>query len=192
MSTARPKSLTIIAALLVLLALASLTSTLTSSVFFVGAGPQGVLGNRTQGGNFQGNAGNVPGNGNFQPGQNGNSQGGANFQGRRAAGGFNLFSITRSLGLDPQIMRYINLGFAIVGLALLLVSAYGVWKQKRWALNLAMVLALVFLISALPGLFSIGGRFVNWMRIVTDVVNVAASAPILALGILPSVRDFVS
>jgi hypothetical protein len=186
MSTARPKSLTTIAVLLIVLAVASLISTLSTSLL-AGAGPQGAFtGNRTQGGNFQpGQNNNAQGGGNF-------TQGNGNFQGRGNTGGFNLFSITRSLGLNPQIIRYVNIGIALIGLALLLASAYGVWKQKRWALNLAMVLALVFLIGALPGLFSIGGRFINWLRIVTDVVNIAASAPILAMGILPSVRDFVS
>jgi hypothetical protein len=191
MSTERPKSLTTIAVLLIILALVSLISTVSTS-FFVGVRPQGALTNNRQGGNAQGG-------GNFQPGQNDNGQnsgnfqqGNGNFQGRRTTGGFNLFSITRSLGLDTSIIRYLNIGIAVIGLILLGLSAYGVWKQKRWALNLAMVLALIFLVSALPGLFSISGRFLNWLRIVTDVVNVLASAPILVLGILPSVRDFVS
>jgi uncharacterized membrane protein len=186
MSTTRPKSLTTIAVLLIVLSVASLTSTLFTSIFIPGTRPQGTLReNQTQGGNGQGNNGNLQGGNNFP-------QGNGNFQGRRNVGGFNLFSVTRALGLDAQVIRYISLGIAIIGLILLLLSAYGVWKQKRWALNLAMVLALVFLIAALPGLFAVGGRNINWLRIVLDVVNVAASAPILFLGILPSVRDFVS
>jgi uncharacterized membrane protein (DUF2068 family) len=72
-----------------------------------------------------------------------------------------------------------------------MLCAFGVWKQKRWALNLAMVMALIFLIGAAPGLFSMGGRNINWLRTSINALNTAASLVILFLGILPSVRDSV-
>jgi hypothetical protein len=184
MFAAKPKPILIIAGLLVVLALLSGTSALTSRVGFTRTRQPGALtGNNTQGGNggnFQGGNGN---NGNFQGG-NGNN---GNFQAR---GGTNAFgSIFRVLG--PSFI-YISIGITVLGILLSLLSAWGVWKQKKWALNLAMVLALLFLVAALPGLFSLGGRNINWLRTSITVLNLIASAPILVLGILPSVRDFVS
>ncbi len=185
MLTARPKPIMIIAGLLVVLALLSGTSALTSRTGFTRIRQPGATG-----GNFQGGNGN---NGNFQGGNgnNGNFQGGngnnGNFQAR---GGTNAFSsIFRLLG--PSF-GYISIGITVLGIVLSLLSAWGVWKQKRWGLNLAMVLALLFLVAALPGLFSLGGRNINWLRTSITVLNLIASVPILVLGILPSVRDFVS
>jgi len=161
---------------------------------FAGGGgtrPQGGANGATgAGGNFQGRNGGAAG-GNFQGGN-----GGAGFGGRGGAG-FNLFSVTRTLGLNPQSMVYINLGIAIIGILLLAWCAYGVWQQKKWALNLAMLLGLLFLLGALPGLFS-GfnfGRFFNWMaglRLGVNILEVIAGVVILVLGILPSVRDSYS
>ena len=181
--------------MLLLLAVVSSVSTLTSRIGF-GANRQFGNGTPPAGGNFQGNNGNVPGqggNGNFQ-GNNGNFQGNnGNFQNRRIAGGFgffNLFSLTRSLGLSFQVLGIINLVVPVLGIALLLVSAYGVWKQKKWGLNLATLLGLLFLLGALPGLFFIGGRNINWLRTGLTVLSALASLPILALSFLPSVRDY--
>ena len=184
MLSAKPKPLLIIAGLLIVLALLSGTSALTSRTGFTRTRQPGT------GGNFQGGNGN---NGNFQggttqdgTGTNGNAPGG-NFQAR---GGTNpLGSIFRVLG--PSFI-YISIGITVLGIILSLLSAWGVWKQKRWGLNLAMVLALLFLVAALPGLFSLGGRNINWLRTSITVLNLIASVPILVLGILPSVRDFVS
>ena len=105
-------------------------------------------------------------------------------------GGFNLFSITRSLGLSPQVMIYFNIGLPVLGVLLLLLSAFGIWKQKGWGLNLATLLGLIFLAGAVPGFFSLGGRNVNWLRSGLNIASAAATLPILALSFLPSVRDY--
>ncbi|RPH60299.1 MAG: hypothetical protein EHM81_06540 [Chloroflexi bacterium] len=182
MSTTRPNNITIIAVSLIILALISASSLLTTPSMFGGTRPQGrIPGNPPSGGNAQGD------NGNFQ----GQGQGG-NVRQRNNTGGFNLFSITRTLGLGGQVMGYINIGIAVAGAALTLLSAWGVWKQKRWALNLAMIIAVICLIGAVPGLFSIGGRFINWFQVGQRALSTAASLVILFLGILPSVRDSVS
>ncbi len=83
------------------------------------------------------------------------------------------------------------MGIAIIGIALALVAAFFIWKQRRWALNLGIVLAILFLLGALPGLFSLGGRFVDWIPTSLNVLKVLASIPVIVLGILPSVRDSV-
>jgi hypothetical protein len=197
-STSRPKTIFAIIILLIVLALVSGTSLATTRNVLNGA-------NRRQGnGNTQGNANN---NGNFQ-GNNGGTQGGtdgannggnntgnnagnnANSQRRGNQGIFNLFGITRSLGLNFQVIQYVSLGFQVLGIVLLLLSAYGVWKQQKWGLNLGMLLAFVFLLGALPALFSLGGRTINWLRTGLNLTSLAASLPVLALSMLPSVRDY--
>jgi len=103
-------------------------------------------------------------------------------------GGFNLFGVVRTLGLGAQTIWVLTLGFAALELALLLLSAYGVWKLKHWGLNLAMLVVVFVLIGAMPGLFA-GGRLFNLWRFAANLLNVSAAVGILALGILPSVRD---
>ncbi len=199
MLTAKPKQIMIITVLLVVLALVSITSVATSRLGFTrrtgGANIQGGNtqgGGTTGGGNFQGGGtdtgGGTNGGGNFQGSGN---AGGGNFAGR-GGGGFNAFSLVRNFGINPQYIIYISLGFTILGIVLALLSAFGVWKQKRWGLNLAMLMALIFLVGAVPGLFTLGGRNLNWLRISTTILNVVASTPVLVYGILPSVRDLFS
>ena len=195
-TTSRPKTITIILVLLLIMAVVS-----TASAVSTRFGSGGNRGNRPAGGTGQG-TGN--GTGNFQ----GNNNSGGNSQGNNGAGqtdngggtgttqrrntqaGFNLFNITRSLGLNPQVMVYVSLGFTILGILLVLLSAYGIWKQKIWGLNLATLMALIFLIGAVPALFTSGGRFINWLRIGENVLSTLAALPILGLSFLPSVRDY--
>lgn len=196
MLAAKPKPILIIASLLIVLALLSGTSALTSRIGFARTRQPGAFNsNNAQGGNFQGNNGNNAPGGNFQGGNGGNFQGGntpgGNFQGR-GGGGFNAFTIFRTAGINPQVFGYISIGVTILGILLALLSAYGVWKQKRWGVNLGMVIALLFLLGAMPGLFALGGRNVNILRTSLTVLSLLASVPILVLSILPSVRDYLS
>lgn len=179
MSTTRSKSIVFIVIALVVLALISTTSTLTNRIALTRTRQPGAAGN------FQGGTNN---GGNFQNNNN-NNGGGGNFQGR--GGGFNAFTLFRTAGINPQVIGYFTTGITILGIVLALLSAYGVWKQKRWGLNLGMVIALLFLVGALPGLFTLGGRNINWLRTSLNILSLVASVPVLVLGILPSVRDEV-
>jgi hypothetical protein len=184
----KPRSLVIVAALLVLLALLSTTSTLNNYFGFTRRQPGAFTANGAAGGNFQG--GNNNGTGNAQGGNNNRTGGaGGNFQGR---GGNNIFSLFRTSGINFQVIGYVSQGLTILGILLALLSAFGVWKQKKWGLNLGMVIALLFLIGAAPGLFTLGGRNINWLRTTITILSVLASVPVLVYGILPSVRDSVS
>ncbi len=174
LTNSRPKTILVIMVMLLVLALVSATSLITTRIGF------GVP-NRLPGA--------FPGGAESFQGDN-NGAAGGNFQNRRSPTGFNLFSITRSLGLSPQLLIYVNIGLPLLGIALLLTSLYGIWKQKIWGLNLATLLGLIFLAGALPGLFSLGGRSINWLRIVTPILSAAATLPILLLSFLPSVRDY--
>ena len=172
MSVPQSKSLIAISVLLLLLAVFSVVSIFTTQVGVMGRQQGGSPGNFTTDGNAPQRRNNNSQN------QNGNFQNdGGNFQRRNNAGGFNLFSITRSLGIDGPVLGYISVGFsALMGL-LCLASAFGVWKEKRWALNLALVLAALAFLGALPGLFS-GGRFFDWLRITQTIFNLGAGAAI--------------
>jgi hypothetical protein len=190
LANSRPKTITVILSMLVLLAVVSAVSTATQRIGFGNARgnrPTAGLGTGQPGGNNgtgTGTGTGQQGNGNFQGG-------GGNFQNRGpAGGGFNMFTILRMFGLGPQALIYINIAIPVIGILLLLGSAYGIWKQKIWGLNLATVLGLLFLVAGLPALFSIGGRNINWLRIGLNALSVVATLPILALSFLPSVRDY--
>jgi hypothetical protein len=146
-------------------------------------------GNFQSDGNFQGGNNNPrSGNGNFQPGD-------GNFQRRGGLGVLSLFGAARGLGINFQYIRYVSLAIGILGIVLTIIAAVFVWKQKRWALNLAIVLAILFLLGALPGFFTFGGRFFSFLTVLTSSANILkglATLPIIVLGILPSVRDSVS
>jgi hypothetical protein len=186
----RPKSLNTVVILLVVLAVLSAVLPLLN--LGRAAGFQ-----RPQGGQFQGggnfNNGGGP-NGNFNNGAGGNDTNGGNGNFRNGGGGgFNAFGIMRSLGLGGQFFGIISTGITVIGILLVLLSAYGVWKQKRWGLNLALVLGILFLLSALPGLFAL--RFFNFLGVIRWVLDAgrAGIAVVIAfMCILPSVRDFAS
>lgn len=191
MSTARPKTIIFIAIALVILALISTTLALTNRLnvgrvrqpgTFTGNSANG--GNLNNGGNTQGGA--TDNGGNFQ----GNTpNGGGNFQGR--GGNNNVFSIFRNLGINFQVIGYVTTGFTVLGILLALLCAYGVWQQKKWGLNWGMVIAVLFLIGALPTLFALGGRNLNLLRTSLNLLSLVGSVCILVLGVLPSVRDSV-
>ena len=200
----RTKSIITIVVLLALLAVLSVTSAVTTGQFggFGRGGARGGFNGTPRpgfngtpgapGGNFQGGGGGGAGGGGGGAGGGfgGGAGGGGGFAGRAGGGGFNTFAITRQLGISPLVIVYAGIAVTIIGILLALLCAFGVWKQKKWALNLAMLIALLFLIGALPGFFA-GGRF-NLLRTAIEVLSVCASAVILVMGILPSVRDTVS
>jgi hypothetical protein len=218
--TARPKSVLIIFIMLLLLAVASAVTVGTSLIprsGFNAAGGRQFVPRSTPGPgtpqsradaasgtpapgqpatrHFPGPSGNTGGGGAFLGtgtnggGTNAQGNGGGNFQGRGGAG-FSLFTITRMLGLPNQVVGILVLAFPIIGILLLLFGAFGIWKVQRWGLNLATILGVIFLIGALPGLFSIGGRNINWLRIGMDILSLVGTVTILALSFLPSVRDY--
>jgi hypothetical protein len=153
-----------------------------------GLGP----GNMPQGGNFRPENGNPPQNGGFQGGER--PPGDGNFPQRPNSNAFNLSGILRALGLSGQVTIYLNYGAGVIGAGLALLAAFWVWKKKKAGLNLALVLAVLFLLGALPGVFS-GLRMMDAtaiMRYALNILSAGAALGLLTMGILPSVRDEVS
>ena len=216
----RPKTVTTIFSMLILLAIVSAVSVGTSLIpgafggrqfngtpqarVTVGPGtpqPRGNFGSGTPGaggGNFPGPGGGNGGGGglNFPGAGGGNAGGGGNFAGPGGAGaagrggGFSMFTIIRALGLPFQVIGIINIALPVIGILLLVFCAFGVWKMKRWGLNLATLLSVIFLIGAVSALLTPLGRNINWLRIGLNALSLVGSLPILGLSFLPSVRDF--
>jgi hypothetical protein len=180
-------------AVLALVSIASLVTTQLLGGAFGGArvrgnfngtpGPNGTFQRGNNGGNGGGGFQGGNGGGGFQ---GGNGGGGGNFQGRGGGGAFALFGAARSIGLNPQVFFWAGLGINIIAILLVLLCAFGVWKQKKAALNWAMVLGILFLLPAVFGLFGFG-RF-N-VRLVFDVLTILAGVAIVVMGVLPSVRE---
>lgn len=202
MPTARSNSLIAIVIVLVVMALLSGTSLVVGSLggaggFRPGRGPgAGAIGTPApggaQGGSASAGAGGGAAGGNFQGGN------GGNFTGRGAGGGGGFLSfltlpgIFRALGIDFQYMGPANVGVPGLGIVFLLVSALGLWMQKRWALYLTIVVGIAFLIAALPGLLSLGfGRF-SLLRTGMTAVNAIGAIAVVVMGFLPSTRKSVS
>lgn len=192
MSNPRPKTITTIAILLGVLTLLSVVGFALSfrTVGFLRNGPQDFQnGGNLQGGGFQA----VPGGPGrtFQAGpggQGGNFPGGAVRLGSGGTPGlFRLLGGARALGFNGTTLIIVRSIFAVLWIGLALLSAWFVWKQKRWALNLAIVLALIFLLGG-RGLFN-GFGFVQTGL---NALKVLAALPVIVLGMLPSVRDFTS
>lgn len=187
MQTTQPKSLLTIVILLTLLALVSLATPFLSGF---GVNPAGRLpGNMPQGGNSRPENTNPPQDGGFQGGQR--QPGNGNFSQRPNGGAFDALGLTRALGLGGQAMRYITYGAAVIGAGLAGLAASWVWKKKKAGLNLALALAIVFLLGALPGVFS-GPRLMDaaaLLRYALTLLSAGASLVILVMSILPSTRE---
>jgi hypothetical protein len=166
-TTPRPKTLTTIAILLGVIALISLV-TFALSFRTVGL-LRGAAPNPANGGALQGVPGGPGGDFQTRPGGAGGTFQGGNFRGAApgGAGLFRLFGAARSLGVNGTTQIVVRSVFALLGIGLAVLCAWFVWKQKRWALNLAIVLGVLVLLGALPGLFGgagfVGADFMGWM-----------------------------
>jgi hypothetical protein len=156
----------------------------------------GVQGAPVEGGpSFQGGTGHGGGSSPFvQRVGPGGPQTFGSSEGMVTRGGGVLFRLLGALG--PALPIVSGLWFAVL-LGLTLLAAWFIWrKQKRWALNLAIVLAIFVLLGALPAAF-MGGRalMIGWLGYAQTglgMLKVLACLPIIVLGMLPSTRDFFS
>jgi uncharacterized membrane protein len=84
----------------------------------------------------------------------------------------------------PKEVLYLGVVLGIVGL----VAAFGLWKGKRWALLAAVVVLLLSILSAAPGLVFAPSTEL-W---ISAVVGIAVSLLNLVLLLLPASRRFVA
>jgi len=195
MKTKRPVILTIAAICLVVLVLFSSVLTLASNFGLLGMnrGVVGLPGGRMIVGGGQGNfqpggfngqqPGDLPGNGtdqfpgNFDPNNPTTQQDNPNFQGfqgRRAGGFSGLFGV----------LRGVMVGLNIVALALGMVAAIGLWKQKKWGAVLAIILAALLLLTSFSGLL----RFFSLLVFGEALFKVVLALAVIILLLLPAAR----
>ncbi len=186
MQTSTPKSLLIMTILLILLTLISLATPVLS-----GLSAGRLPGMMLQVGKFPPENANPPSDGGFQGRQP--QPGSENFLQRSDGNAFHPFQATRAPGLGGQAMIYINYGVGVIGAGLAGLAAFWVWRKKKSGLNLALVLAILFLLGALPGIF-LGLRMMGAaaiLRYALHLLSAGISLVILVMGIMPSVRDEV-
>jgi hypothetical protein len=189
MNTKRPAILTIATVCLVVLVLISSGLALARNFGLMGTNfgpagfPNGTMmrgqGNFPQGG-FQG-SGNRPGDGTFQlPGNfdpnNPNAQvnpGTRPFQGRTGTT-FGLF----------RILSFATTGVNIVALVLGLLAAFGLWKQKKWGAVLAIIVAVLILLTSFSGLL----RFFSLLIFGEALLKVLLALAVIVLLLLPAAR----
>jgi hypothetical protein len=199
-TTPRPKTITTIAILLGVIALISLV---TFALSFRTVGPlRGAAPNPANGRALQGGPGGPGGDFQTRPGGAGGTFQGGNFPGAApgaapgGAGLFRLFGAAGSLGINGTTLIVVRSVFALLGIGLAVLCAWFVWKQKRWALNLAIVLGVLVLLGALPGLFLGGGRALlggfGLAQTGLNALKALAALPVIVLSMLPSVRDFTA
>jgi len=193
MNPKRPVTLIIATIVLIVLVLFSSGLTLASNFGLLGStfGADGLAGRRFMPGS---GSGNLPGDGfnNLQPGtrpdfgngqplDNSGSNGGTsqtnpnyqNFQGR--TGGINTLS---------RIIRIATIGLYSAVLILGLLAAFGLWKQKKWAAILAIILSALILLLSIPDLL----RIFSWLILGETFLKVLLSLAVIILLLLPASR----
>ncbi len=199
MDTKRPSVVTIAAILLVVLALFVAGLGLAGQFGLLGRGfgnrafAAGQFRNRNfavpnGGTNNGGSVGTLPngGNGTFPNGGNGtfpndqNGTGTTNTFPRtfaRGTGGTGLARIFRLLG--PVIV-----GLDVFLLILAGVAAFGIFRGKRWGQILAIVLAVLLILLAIPGML----RIFSAVVLIENLVRILLAVAVIVLLVLPASR----
>jgi hypothetical protein len=135
-----------------------------------GSGAEGGTGTFQLPGNINPNNPNAQTNPNFQ-----------NFQGRGTGGASGLMGIFR---LATMVL---NISALVLGL----VAAFGLWKQKKWAAVLAIILASLLLLTSLTG-FTVLLRFFAPLAFAESFFKVLLAAAVIVLLLLPASRHAYS
>jgi amino acid transporter len=135
-----------------------------------------------QPGYMPGNGSNRQGSGNFNP-NNPDFQGNPNFQNFQERTGFNpgLTSLFRT------VMTGLNLAVLVLGL----LAAFGLWKQKKWAAILAIILSVVLILMNFTSITSMM-RFFSWLIFGEILVKVGLALAVIVLLLLPAARKAYS
>lgn len=176
MDTRRPAVVTIAAILLIVLSLFVAGLGIASQYGLLGRGfgarqfGAGQFRNR----NFAPQSG-VPFNG-FNNNQN-NQGTTPNFTPNRQ---FSATGINRLL----RLIRPVTIGLDIAMLVLSVVAAIGLLKSKRWGAVLAIVLAVLLILLAIPGML----RIFSAMVLVENIVRILLAIAVIVLLLLPAAR----
>ena len=180
METKRPAVVTIAAILLIVL-----------TVFVAGLGIANQYGLLGQG---FGNGGFVAGqlrNRNYTS-QGGTPQGGfpqgGTTNGQTDQGTTNNFVRNRQAGTGLtsilRLLQPVTLGLDILMLVLAVIAAIGLFKSKRWGVILAIVISVLLILLAIPGMI----RIFSAVVLVENLVRILLAIAVVVLLLLPSSR----
>jgi len=180
MDTQRPAVVTIAAILLIILSLFVASLGIANQYGWLGGG----LGSRQFG------VGQIR-NRNFNP-QGGFPQGGFPQGGfpndQNKQGTTPNFTPNRQIGVGFtrifRLIRPVTIGLDILLLTLTGVAAFGLFKSKRWGAILAIVLAVLLFLLAIPGLF----RIFSAVVLIENLVRMLLAVAVIVLLLLPSAR----
>jgi len=83
-----------------------------------------------------------------------------------------------------RLIRPITLGFDITMLILSVVAAIGLFKSKRWGAIMAIVLAVLLILFAIPGML----RIFSAVVLIENVVRILLAIAVIVLLLLPVSR----
>jgi hypothetical protein len=84
-----------------------------------------------------------------------------------------------------RLIRPVTIGLDIVLLVLVAMATIGLFKSKRWAATLAIVLAVLLFLLAIPGLLRIFSAIV----LIENLARMLLAVAVIVLLLLPSARQ---
>ena len=83
-----------------------------------------------------------------------------------------------------RLIRPVMIGLDVILLVLAAVATIGLFKSKRWAATIAIVLAVLLFLLAIPGLL----RIFSTIVLIENVVRMLLAVAVIVLLLLPSAR----
>jgi heme A synthase len=84
-----------------------------------------------------------------------------------------------------RLIRPVTIVFNVLVLVLAVVAAIGLFKSRRWAATLAIVLSILMLLGSFPGLL----RIFSPVMLIENVVRMILAVAVIVLLLLPSARN---
>jgi hypothetical protein len=84
-----------------------------------------------------------------------------------------------------RLIRPVMIALNVILLVLAVVAAIGLFKSRRWAAILAIVLASLMFLTAIPGLL----RFFSPVMMIENVAQMVLALAVIVLLLLPSARN---
>lgn len=83
-----------------------------------------------------------------------------------------------------RLIRPVTIGLNVILLVLAVVAAIGLFKSKRWGASLAIVLAVLLFLLAIPGLL----RVFSAVVLIENLLRMLLAVAVIVLLLLPSAR----
>lgn len=83
-----------------------------------------------------------------------------------------------------RLIRPVTIGLDVLVLVLSVVAAIGLFKSKRWGATLAIVLAVLLILLAIPGML----RIFSPLILVENILRILLAVAVVVLLLLPAAR----